>query len=104
MSTSAIVTEITAADIPWLAPAPWPDARPIVTLALARLPVMDDDDAAAVIEHLIMALADLRAERDALRESLRASLALTQQAHRERDRITERYYEALDRLRARATS
>jgi hypothetical protein len=84
------ISDVTAADIPWLAPAPWPNARPVVDIALAHLLMVRSDDTAAVIEHLILALADMRAERDVLRDLLAAALALAQQ------------YDAVDRRRRRA--
>lgn len=93
-------TDLMAADLPRLAPAPWPDARPVVTLALQYLRSVADDDAAAIIEHLLYALADIRAERNALRDSVAAALDVARRAQTEAAHIRERYHAVLDAQRA----
>ncbi|MCC7242407.1 MAG: hypothetical protein IT180_10830 [Acidobacteria bacterium] len=93
--------DITAADLCWsLSPAPWPNGRLVVKAALEHLPFVTDDDAAALIEHLVLALADVKDERDILAELLREALVLAHTQQVEIGRLRTRYHALLDARRA----
>lgn len=92
---------ITAASIPWRpAPAVWPDPRPVVAVAVEHLPLVTDDDTAAVVEHLAHAVADREAELRAVRVVLSAALAEAHDLRVELRRVRERYHALLDARRA----
>jgi hypothetical protein len=95
------VADLHARDLTWRpAPAVWPDARPVVAAAIAHLPHVTDDDAAALIEHLALAVADREAELRAVRTILSAALAEAHDLGVELRRTRDRYHRLLDARRA----
>ena len=100
---SAVVSELTAADIQWWtqAPAPWPASRPVLEVALELLPVLDDPLAADVIEQLMSALACREDELRSVREVLSAALTEAHTLHLEVRRLREVLAQRQDRQRRR---
>jgi hypothetical protein len=70
---------LTANDIVWTStgdPSPWPSSEDVLAAAVALLPVIEDNDVAALVEQLALALVDarehLRGQGDCLCEALTA--------------------------------
>jgi hypothetical protein len=87
---------LTVEDLPRVQPAPWPDARPVVEAALEQLRTITDDDTAAIVEHLVLALVDIRTERDALRDVVSGAIAVANETRLELVTLERRYHDALD--------
>lgn len=88
-----VTREQTADDIRWDCdgPAPWPDRRAVLGLAIEVLPhVAGDDLSRRLVERLALTIADLQAETRALRETLAAATNMAHAQHVEIRRLRER--------------
>lgn len=94
-----VTREQTAGDIRWTldGASPWPASRPVVTLALDALPIVEDDLARDVITRMATTIADLGAElravREVLSEAMTYATAQQRQAMHARQRLAERLHD-----------
>lgn len=99
-----VLHELTAADITWQndTPAPWPTSRPVLHVALAALPLLQDDIAAALITRMATTIADLGDELRAVRTILSYALADAHAQHVAVRRLATRLDEAHEARRVGA--
>ena len=82
-----------------LGSAPWPSSRPLMALIVEVLPVIEDDLAADLIEHLALAIIDRDDELRAVRSIQSAVLAHSHAQDAENVRLRRRLADVLDAQR-----
>lgn len=98
----AVSPMVTAAQIfgRRVAPAPWPLSRPLLATANALLPLIADDEVAALVENLTRYIVDLEEELGAVRLVLSEALKMLHAQHVQIVKLKTRLGTLLDADRA----
>ncbi len=100
-----IASELRADGIRWdLAPAPWPSSAPLMAIVAKRLPTINGELVADLVEQLAVAAVERDEELKAIRSVQSAALDALHSVHQDNERLRQRLAEARSRERTMSAS